>query len=103
MAEKTRTRVLADHTYQHRMRSLLDTIRAARPDWPAPRRRLALPDHAPEELRREIERLLTSLNLPADVDFADLITRIRQQSGQLNSLETSLLFLDEWRKQYKQG
>jgi len=103
MAAKARARVLADHTYQHRMRVLVDTIRLARPDWPAPRRRPALPDQTPDDLRRELEQLLTTLNLPADVDFADLITRIRQQSGRLNSLETSLLFLDEWRKQYKQG
>ncbi|MDR2726989.1 MAG: glycosyltransferase [Deltaproteobacteria bacterium] len=103
MAEKARARVVADHTYQHRMRTLVDAIRAARPDWPAPRRSLALPDETPDDLRRELEQLLTTLNLPADVDFPDLIARIRQQSGRLNSLETSLLFLDEWRKQYKQG
>jgi spore maturation protein CgeB len=100
MAAKTRARVLADHTYQHRMRALVDTIRAERPGWPAPRRRQPLPADAPEDLRRDLEQLLNALNLPADVDFADLITRLRQQSGRLNSLETSLLFLDEWRKQY---
>jgi spore maturation protein CgeB len=100
VAAKGRARVLADHTYQRRMRDLLDAIRAVRPGWPAPRRRLVLPADTPDDLRREIEALLTTLNLPADVDFADLITRLRQQSGRLNSLETSLLFLDEWRKQY---
>ena len=100
IAEKGRSRVLAEHTYQHRMRSLLAMIRAERPDWPVPRNRTELPD-MPEVLRAEISSLLEKLKLPADVDFTDLITCLRQQSGKLDSLETSLLFLDEWRKQYK--
>ncbi len=99
-AEKARTRVLSEHTYQHRVRSLLEAVRIRHPDWPASRTATRLPDTLPADLRGQLETLLGRLQLPAQVSFEDLIARIRQESGVLDSLETSLLFLDEWRKQY---
>jgi len=51
-------------------------------------------------MRGEVAALLSRLSLPADVCFDDLIWAVRSRQGELTPLETSLLFLDEWRKQY---
>ncbi|MBG3876951.1 hypothetical protein FVW20_07985, partial [Desulfovibrio oxamicus] len=59
-----------------------------------------LPADLPEDMRRDLAALLDRLGLPADAAFADVVTALRQHSGQLTPLETSLLFLDEWRRQY---
>lgn len=101
IAEKSRARVLAQHTYQHRMASMLDFIHEQRPDWPKPRSEMELPKNLPEDLRQELGNLLHHLELRADSTFEDVIIRLRQQKGVLSPLETSLLFLDEWRKQYR--
>lgn len=101
LAMRGRARVLAEHTYQHRMAALIDEIRRQRPGWPSPRPAIKLPDDLPEDIRRDLAALLQRLELPADAAFEDVITRLRQQSGALSPLETSLLFLDEWRKQYR--
>jgi spore maturation protein CgeB len=98
MAEKARERVLAGHTYQHRMTALLECVARERGAWP--KARAGLPQTVPEPLRAGMEALLERLELPADTDFAALITCLRQKNGVLDPLETSLLFLDEWRKQY---
>jgi len=106
MAERARARVLAEHTYAHRMRALLDFARqriglrepgagpAARPSPPSPLEGL------PEDLRQDVRELLGVLNLQESVSFEDLIWAVRGRQGTLSDLETSLLFLDEWRKQY---
>ncbi len=101
LAAKARARVLAAHTYQHRMAELIRVIRAQRPGWPTPRPAMPLPDDLPEDLREDLAALLQRLELPANAAFEDVIIRLRQQSGVLSPLETSLLFLDEWRKQYR--
>ena len=36
----------------------------------------------------------------ARLGFADLIAAVRARQGRLTPLETSLLFLDEWKRQY---
>ena len=100
MARRARARVLADHTYIRRMTAMLDFIRARRSGWPAPRPTADWPPDIPEALRTELAALLRRLDLPPQAAFADVVTRLRQESGVLGSLETSLLFLDEWRKQY---
>ena len=101
MAARARARVLAQHTYQHRMHTLLEFIAQRRPGWPTPRAADAgLPADLPEDMRRDLATLLDRLGLPADAAFADVVTALRQHSGQLTPLETSLLFLDEWRRQY---
>lgn len=101
VAMRGRARVLAEHTYQHRMAALVEEIRRCQPDWPTPRPTMALPADLPEELRRDLATLLRQLELPGDASFEDVIMRLRQRNGTLNPLETSLLFLDEWRKQYR--
>lgn len=101
IARRGRDKVLAEHTYAHRMQALIDFIAARRPGWPAPRRKAvdAMKDFPPE-LRDKVTELLQGLNLPATVSFDDLVAAVRQQSGKLSDVETALLFLDEWKKQY---
>lgn len=101
LAARAQARVLKDHTYQQRMDTLIEFIRARRPGWPAPRKQDAgVFAYLPEELKGPTAELLTRLNLPADASFADVVAAIKSGQGQLTGLESSLLFLDEWKKQY---
>ncbi|MBU1248714.1 MAG: glycosyltransferase, partial [Proteobacteria bacterium] len=100
IAAKGQKRVLAEHTYVHRMQALIDFTAERIADWP----RQAVTDTVlaglPQEIVKDIGALLDKLGLPADVSFPDLVWAIRQQSGVLSDLDTSILFLDEWRKTY---
>lgn len=100
-ARRGRERVLAEHTYAHRMQALVDFIAARRPGWPAPRRKAedAMRDFPPE-LREMTLALLERLGLPAGVSFEDLVQAVRSKSGELTDIETAVLFLDEWKRQY---
>ncbi len=100
MAEKARKRALAGHAYTDRMESLLAFVAERFADWPAPRRAGAALDALPPELRKEVAAVLSRLGLPADVSFDDLVWAVRREQGGLSGLETAILFLDEWRKQY---
>lgn len=103
VAEKAKARVLRDHTYTARMRTLTEFIASRREGWPAPRKEsAALPADIPAELREELAALMQRLGIPADAAFQDIVWAIRQQNGQLSSVETAVLFLDEWKKQYQQ-
>lgn len=100
-AARARARALRDHTYAARMETLLDFAVARLPGWPADRPEAgAALDGLPEDTRTEVAALLARLSLPADVTFNDLVWAVRSRQGELSPLETSLLFLDEWRKQY---
>lgn len=100
LADMGRARVMAEHTYAHRMRSLIDFAQERLSGWPSPRNDTTATMHLPPELAAEIQTLIRRLGLPNDVGFKDLITVVRQQSGKLTGLETALLFLDEWKKLY---
>lgn len=99
-AARARERALRDHTYAARMERLLDFVAERHPGWPGGERGEAALAGLPETLRDEVTGLLRALSLPADVSFDDLIWAVRARQGRLSPLETSLLFLDEWRKQY---
>ncbi len=113
-SQRARQRVLAEHSYEKRMQSLLEFVAQRKSGWPAPRKKAgmealdALVESLPtdmsegitEDLREELFHLLQKLNLPVSVGFADLVAAIRGQNGSLEPLESSILFLDEWRKQY---
>lgn len=99
-AVRARQRVLAEHSYQHRMQNLLNFVGEKVAGWPRPRSAGAFPAHMPESMQVELTTLLHTLGLPADAAFEDVIARVRQQTGALGALETNLLFLDEWKKQY---
>ncbi len=97
-AARARARVLAEHTYVHRMRTLLAHAADLLPtrgsegvDWRG---------EMPEELGAELGALLARLGLSASVTFDDLVWAVRARSGRLDRLETTILFLDEWKKLY---
>ncbi|WP_319584812.1 glycosyltransferase [uncultured Pseudodesulfovibrio sp.] len=101
-ADRARARVLKDHTYAQRMRSLLEFTAQRIPGWPKPR--TGSPVYGqdfPPELKADIQALLGRLGLPENVAFEDLVWAVRQQQGRLDDLDTAILFLDEWRKLYK--
>lgn len=100
-AEKGKARVLREHTYAARMQSLLDFTAQRLEGWPGEREKTDLySEDFPPELRKDIAALLEQLKLPEDVSFEDLVWAIRRQEGTLSELDTSILFLDEWRKMY---
>lgn len=103
MAQKARARVLAQHTYAARMRTLLEWIAANRPGWPeksADVTTAQMTAGMPPELAGEIAALLERLALPPDAAFDDVVWALRQRQGRLDGLDAALLFLDEWRKLY---
>ena len=100
MAQRGRARVFADHTYQQRMQSLLAFLKERFPGWPEQRAKAQLPEDLPQELRAELSILFSQLHLPADSSFSDVIAAVRSREGELSGIETALLFLDEWQKQY---
>ncbi|MDL2290844.1 glycosyltransferase [Desulfovibrio sp. OttesenSCG-928-F20] len=99
MAARARVRVLSEHTYAVRMKSLLDYAGAhfpafgerKSPDWP---------QNMPEEMRTALEDLTCRFNLPATASFSDVVSAVRTGSEELSELDSALLFLDEWRKLY---
>ncbi|MGE9986044.1 CgeB family protein [Desulfovibrio sp. SGI.169] len=100
-ARRARERTLRDHTYELRMTALLEYLEAELGSWP--RRDEAVRDAPPEldpQLLEELAQLTRRLGLGPHASFDDVLARLREQSGALNELETSLLFLDEWRGQY---
>lgn len=104
MAERARARVLAEHTYAHRMQALLGFLHERLEGWPKERTgpsvaQAAALDALDADLRPQLAALLDALELTPDAPFADLIWRLRSRKGELTPLETALLFLDEWQKQ----
>lgn len=100
LAAGARRQALARHTYQHRMETLLAHVRACVPGWPRARAEGEWPPELPEDMRGSLRELLHALQLPPHAGFEDVIARLRQRTGRLSDMETSLLFLDEWRRQY---
>lgn len=101
IAQRGREKVLAEHTYAHRMQTLIDFMASRRPGWPTPRRKaMDTMKDFPPDLREQLAALLDRLSLPSTVSFEDLIVAVRRQSGKLTDIETAVLFLDEWKKQY---
>ena len=100
-ARRARERVLAEHTYEQRMETLLSAVEAAFGPW---RRDEGEHGDGPDldaPLREELARLTASLGLPPHAPFEDVMDRLRRRTGPLNETETGLLFLDEWRRQYR--
>ncbi len=97
IAERARQRVLRDHTYQIRMEEMLKIINPQVKDNKDYEEYLK---DIPETMRTEVADLLKELELPANADFDDILLALRKETKPLSPLETSILFLDEWRKQY---
>ncbi|MCR4665796.1 MAG: glycosyltransferase [Desulfovibrio sp.] len=97
-AEKAREIVLQRHTYEKRMEELLRHVEE-RLGWPCFEQDTRT-EGEPEGIRKEIEALLTDLSLGPHASFEEVCAKLRKANGRLTPLETGVLFLDEWRKQY---
>lgn len=101
LARRGRMRVLKDHTYATRMQTLIDFTAKVVPGWPKRKDESEIfTADFPEDLREDVMELLDKLGLSPSTAFEDLVKAVRQQQGELSSLDTAILFLDEWRKQY---
>ncbi len=103
MASTARAHVLAHHTYEHRMATLIEHMQKMctfRKRSQAEAIYESLPEHLSESIRTELATLLDDLRLPADASFESVTRRIQERQGKLSATEASLLFLDAWRKQY---
>ncbi len=100
ISQKAQQRVLQDHTYAKRMQTLLGFIKNRFPNFGANKLQTPWPEELPEELKVQISNLLDTLKLPHSASFDETITAMRQRTGTLSDIETSLLFLDEWKKLY---
>ncbi len=99
MAQKAQAYVHVEHSYEKRMQCLLHHVEKTCGPW-KPRNYTQGFADVPEALRGDLAQLFDTLHLPAEAHFEDVVARIRLRSGNLSPLETTLLFLDEWRKQY---
>lgn len=93
---RARKRALAEHTYTQRMQTMLAYMRKNF----GPFTTTDTMSDLPPEIAAAIRAITSKLDLPSDAPFADVVARLRQQSGELDQLEAAILFLDEWRKQY---
>jgi len=98
IARRGQARVLKDHTYAMRMKTLIDFVAERRPGWP--KAKAPAIEGMPQELANDIAALLERLGLPANTGFEDLVWALRQKQGTLDGLDAAVLFLDEWRKLY---
>ncbi len=121
-AARARERVLREHTYQQRMQRLLDYMAERLGPWAdggngahvhenadgqnaaSGSPELPLPKGLTPELSAELNSAMAStverLGLGPHADFDHVAAALRARSGVLDEIETCLLFLDEWRKQY---
>lgn len=99
VAARARARVLADHTYAGRMKTLLDFARRHIPGF-GRRKTVAWPADMPEDMKISASQLMGDLDLAANASFDDVVTAVRAKSGRLSDAESALLFLDEWKKLY---
>ncbi len=98
-AERGQKRVFAEHTYAARMRALLDFAKERLPRRAKPIDR-EWPEDLPDGLREDLSALYTALGLPSGAGFPDVVAAVRRKNDTLTPLETAILFLDEWKKQY---
>lgn len=99
MAALARERTLKDHTYQKRMQALLDFAEKCFGRW------LSSPKEenmdANPFLKEKLMNLTAKLELGPNAGFEDVVSTLRKKNGKLTEMETCVLFLDEWGKQYK--
>ncbi len=99
MAKRARQRVLAEHTYTRRMETLLHLV-GKRLGWRAETPAMG---HLDPELAAAVSDLARRLGLRQDASFDDVVAAVRARQGTLDPMETTVLFLDEWRRQYGRG
>ncbi|KUJ96166.1 MAG: CgeB family protein [Desulfonauticus sp. 38_4375] len=99
IATRARARALREHTYAHRMQTLVSFLEKKVSLKPLDELKLET-SSLPEEVRLEIERFLREKGLKVDSSLADIIHTIKQGQGELTPIEAAFLFLEEWKKQY---
>lgn len=100
IALNAQKRVTKEHTYVHRMETLLTVIKENTPDFPKKIQEIQWDSKINPETRQEISALIKELNLAPDADFETVIQSLRKKSTVLTPTETALLFLSEWKKFY---
>lgn len=100
IALNAQRRVTKEHTYVHRMETLLNCIKENTPDFPKKIQEIQWDSKINPETRQEISALLKELKLAPDADFETVIQCLRKKSTVLTPTETALLFLSEWKKFY---
>ncbi len=99
MIEKAQVHVRTMHSYEKRLETLLEYVEKTCGPWKKRHYEQEFA-HVPEHMQADLAQLFENLQLPAKASFEDVVARIRLRSGNLSPLETTILFLDEWRKQY---
>jgi Uncharacterized protein conserved in bacteria len=100
IAQNAQKRVTSEHTYIHRMKTLLQHIKENSQDFPKKTAEFQWDNAITPETREEITALLQELNLAPNVDFETVIQCLRKKNTVLTPTETALLFLSEWKKFY---
>ncbi len=97
VAIRARKRIEKEHSYQHRMQTMLEII-----DAPIRLQEAndAAIDEISEDLREEFLALMKRLELAPTSSFDEVIYALTKESKPLDAFETSILFLSEWKKYY---
>ncbi len=97
LTKRAYERILKEHTYMHRMQTMLDIIQPNLPEREGIESYLG---DMPEELKTQMVDFYKKHDLAATTAFEDVVHSLRSETKPLDSLETSILFLAEWKKQY---
>lgn len=100
IAETCRNRVLAEHTYSHRMLELLGIIAGSDPEW---RPRAGGLPTAEEIIRQagedsELAKVMRRYQSSEPLTLEDLSWRIERGGGELSRTEAMILLLNEFRR-----
>lgn len=98
-AERSRQRVLRDHSYEARMKTLLQYMLQNFGPFDQDAEKDGFED-MDGELRARIHAEMERLGIPPNASFDDAVARIRKQQGELSPFEASVLLLAELRRQY---
>ena len=86
MAARARARVLAEHTYDHRMQRLIDYCAERLPDWPKPRISGPSPeDGLPADLKAELAALRERLGLSVITSYSIHYTKLYDRNSSSTS------------------
>ncbi len=97
ISQRTHARILAEHTYEKRMQTMLNIIQ---PSVRINEFDVEALENLSESLKDDFTKLLTRLELAPTASFDEIIWAMKKQETPLDPLETSILFLSEWKKHY---
>lgn len=92
IAQNAQKRVTSEHTYIHRMKTLLQHIKENSQDFPKKTAEFQWDDAITPETREEITALLQELNLAPNVDFETVIQCLRKKTPFLRRLKQRFCF-----------